>query len=107
MHSPFGSENLEPVLPQRNKHQSAPVFAVGTIQTRGDDAMGTNKASTNRSSRDEGSKLRVEDSARAKGDKQDLEEQLNEGLEDTFPASDPVATSTTAIPAGTPKPPKH
>ena len=48
-----------------------------------------------------------EASARTKDDKGDLEEQLNEGLEDTFPASDPVATTTTAIPAGTPKPPKH
>ena len=49
----------------------------------------------------------TEQSARAKGDKGNLEEQLNEGLEDTFPASDPVATTTTAIPAGTPKPPQH
>jgi hypothetical protein len=50
---------------------------------------------------------KTEDSARTKADKSELDEQLNEGLEDTFPASDPVATSTTAIPAGTPKPPKH
>ncbi len=49
----------------------------------------------------------AEESARSRGNRQELEEQLNEGLEDTFPASDPVATSTTAIPAGTPKPPKH
>jgi hypothetical protein len=47
------------------------------------------------------------ESARAKGDRNELEDQLNEGLEDTFPASDPVSTTSTAIPAGTPKPPKH
>ncbi|GGF90540.1 hypothetical protein GCM10010924_18050 [Rhizobium wenxiniae] len=68
--------------------------------------MGMNNGSPNTTSRDD-SERRVEKSAREKGNRQDLEEQLNEGLEDTFPASDPVATSTTAIPAGTPKPPKH
>ena len=46
-------------------------------------------------------------SARSKGQKAELDEQLNEGLEETFPASDPVSTTTTSIPAGTPKPPKH
>jgi hypothetical protein len=45
--------------------------------------------------------------ARGEGRKGELDDQLNEGLEETFPASDPVATTTTAIPAGTPKPPKH
>ncbi|MBW9086881.1 hypothetical protein JNB91_03400 [Rhizobium wenxiniae] len=68
--------------------------------------MGMNKDSPNTTSRDDQRK-RTEESARAKRDRQDLEEQLNEGLEDTFPASDPVATSTTSIPAGTPKPPRH
>jgi hypothetical protein len=37
----------------------------------------------------------------------DMEEQLDKGLEDTFPASDPVAATITSIPAGTAKPPKH
>ncbi len=68
--------------------------------------MGIDNRSPNETDRDTDHK-QAEDSARTKGDKADLEEQLNEGLEDTFPASDPVATSTTAIPAGTPKPPKH
>lgn len=54
-----------------------------------------------------GKEKKVEQSARKKGQKADLDEQLNEGLEETFPASDPVSTATTAIPAGTPKPPKH
>ncbi|MDE1157572.1 MAG: hypothetical protein PW791_04705 [Neorhizobium sp.] len=45
-------------------------------------------------------------SARSVGDKADLEEQLDEGLEDTFPASDPVSVTVTSIPTGTPKPPK-
>lgn len=34
-----------------------------------------------------------------------LEEQLQEGLEDSFPASDPVSVTYTAIPGG-PKPQK-
>jgi hypothetical protein len=34
-----------------------------------------------------------------------LEEQLQEGLENSFPASDPVSVTTTAIP-GSPKPKK-
>ncbi|MFB9949459.1 hypothetical protein ACFFP0_11405 [Rhizobium puerariae] len=46
-------------------------------------------------------------SARAKHETSELEEQLNEGLEDTFPASDPVSATVTSIPAGTPKPPGH
>jgi len=54
-----------------------------------------------------GQEKKFEETARTKGEKKELDEQLNEGLEDTFPASDPVATSTTAIPSGTPKPPKH
>lgn len=36
-------------------------------------------------------------------DRLTLEEQLQEGLEDSFPASDPVSVTTTAIP-GCPKP---
>jgi hypothetical protein len=46
-------------------------------------------------------------SAREKGHTADLEEQLDEGLEDTFPASDPVSATVTSIPSGTPPPPKH
>lgn len=42
--------------------------------------------------------LTVLPSARRAGDEEELERQLNEGLEDTFPASDPVsATSSTII----------
>ena len=36
-------------------------------------------------------------------DKGTLEEQLPEGLEDTFPASDPVSVVSTAIPGSTKK----
>jgi hypothetical protein len=36
-------------------------------------------------------------------DRPTLEEQLQEGLEDSFPASDPISVTTTAI-AGRPKP---
>ncbi|WP_275785488.1 hypothetical protein [Pararhizobium gei] len=39
-------------------------------------------------------------SARASEDSSTLEDQLNEGLEGTFPASDPVATTTSTIPSG-------
>ncbi|MGK9053897.1 hypothetical protein QTA58_14150 [Neorhizobium sp. CSC1952] len=52
-------------------------------------------------------KKTAERSAREKHETTELEEQLNEGLEDTFPASDPVSTTVTSIPTGTPKPPKH
>ncbi|WP_315925291.1 hypothetical protein [Mesorhizobium sp. SP-1A] len=37
---------------------------------------------------------------------QDMEEELDEGLEDTFPASDPVSVTGTAIPGGPAKPGK-
>ncbi|MBB3233772.1 hypothetical protein [Phyllobacterium endophyticum] len=36
-------------------------------------------------------------SARTAGDKQALEEQLDEGLEDTFPCSDPVSVVTSTV----------
>jgi hypothetical protein len=49
----------------------------------------------------------TEKSARERGQAAELEEQLEEGLEDTFPASDPVATTITSIPKGTPKPPSR
>lgn len=35
-------------------------------------------------------------------DRATLEEQLNEGLEDSFPASDPVSVTVSTIPGGTP-----
>jgi len=57
--------------------------------------------------RKEWDKKTSEQSAREKGDARDLEEQLDEGLEDTFPASDPVSATVTSIPSGIPKPPKH
>jgi hypothetical protein len=39
-------------------------------------------------------------SARSAGDAGTMEEQLDEGLEDSFPASDPVSITTSAIPTG-------
>lgn len=46
--------------------------------------------------------LEATESARTSGDKAELEDQLNEGLEDTFPASDPLSVtgSTTAGKSG-------
>jgi len=38
--------------------------------------------------------------ARSRGDEEEMEEQLDEGLEGTFPASDPVSITHTAIPKG-------
>lgn len=49
---------------------------------------------------------KVRDSARTRQENRELEEQLDEGLEDTFPASDPVSVTVTSIPSGTPKPPR-
>jgi hypothetical protein len=46
----------------------------------------------------EGGTMNVRSSARASGDEQTLEEQLDQGLEDSFPASDPVSVTSTAIP---------
>jgi hypothetical protein len=66
--------------------------------------MGTN--STPNTGHDRNAKT-TEDSARTTGEKKELDDQLNEGLEETFPASDPVSTTTTSIPSGTPKPPKR
>lgn len=40
-------------------------------------------------------------SARTKGDAAELEEELQEGLEDTFPASDPVSASYSSTPGAT------
>lgn len=46
-------------------------------------------------------------SARERNDATELEEQLEEGLEDTFPASDPISTTVTSIPSGTTPPPRR
>lgn len=49
---------------------------------------------------DEGSQgLIGQPSARSSGDKETLEDELEEGLEDTFPASDPVSATVSSIPA--------
>lgn len=40
--------------------------------------------------------------ARQAHDRDMMEEQLEEGLEDTFPASDPVSITSSAIPKGSP-----
>lgn len=45
----------------------------------------------------EGETMSVRLSARASHDRLTLEEQLDEGLEDTFPASDPVSVTGTTI----------
>ena len=52
-------------------------------------------------------KHEAEPTARKERDPHELEDQLEEGLEDTFPASDPVATTITSIPTGTPPPPRR
>lgn len=52
-----------------------------------------------------GSSMTVRMTARRAGDRQEIEEQLDEGLRDSFPASDPVSVTSTAIPTGTPPPP--
>ncbi|MBB4192552.1 hypothetical protein GGE45_002118 [Rhizobium aethiopicum] len=53
---------------------------------------------------DEGSKgLIGQPSARSTHDSETLEEELNEGLEDTFPASDPVSATVSSIPANAPR----
>ncbi|HEX2148502.1 MAG TPA: hypothetical protein VHG11_12755 [Pseudorhizobium sp.] len=49
----------------------------------------------------------TEPTARQEQDPHELEDQLEEGLEDTFPASDPVSTTITSIPAHTPPPPRR
>lgn len=41
--------------------------------------------------------IAAERSARAKGDVETMEEQLDKGLEDTFPASDPVSITQSSI----------
>ncbi|MBD8651822.1 hypothetical protein IFT66_12110 [Rhizobium sp. CFBP 13726] len=67
----------------------------------------TNDNDQNSAQSDEWKARKAEQSAREKGTDADLEQQLDEGLEDTFPASDPVAATITSIPAGTPEPPKN
>lgn len=53
---------------------------------------------------DEGSKgLKGQPSARSTHDSETLEEELNEGLEDSFPASDPVSATVSSIPATAPR----
>ncbi len=47
-----------------------------------------------------GNSLDVRQSARSAGDTGTLEEQLDQGLEDSFPASNPVSVTSTAIPKG-------
>ena len=49
---------------------------------------------------DEDTRPSVLRTARAAGDQGTMEEQLDEGLEGTFPASDPVSVTNTAIPKG-------
>ncbi|WEX74217.1 hypothetical protein PYH37_001608 [Sinorhizobium numidicum] len=49
---------------------------------------------------EEGTKSEVKShrSARMTGDKDEMERQLDEGLEDSFPASDPVSVTASTIP---------
>jgi len=44
----------------------------------------------------DGGEMPVRPSARTSGDRDLMEEQLNQGLEDTFPASDPVSVTSPA-----------
>lgn len=44
--------------------------------------------------------LHVRRGARSRKDADELEEQLDEGLEDSFPASDPVSITTSTVPTG-------
>ena len=44
----------------------------------------------------EGGEMPVRPSARTSGDQDAMEEQLDQGLEDTFPASDPVSVTSPA-----------
>ena len=60
--------------------------------------------STPNSPQDDADKT-TEATVREKGQAAELEEQLEVGLEDTFPASDPVSATVTSIPDGTPPPP--
>ena len=55
---------------------------------------GDMEAAADRGAKEEKSSVR---SARMSGDKQTMEEQLDEGLEDTFPASDPVSITVSTI----------
>lgn len=52
----------------------------------------------------DGGEMPVRPSARTSGDRDVMEEQLDQGLEDTFPASDPVSVTN---PAASGKPAKH
>lgn len=45
----------------------------------------------------EASDIAARPDARSAGDRETVEEQLDEGLEDTFPASDPVSITSTSI----------
>lgn len=54
----------------------------------------------------DGADLSVRMTARRRRDADEIEEQLDEGLAETFPASDPVSITTTAIPRGTAPPPR-
>ncbi|WP_189637105.1 MULTISPECIES: hypothetical protein [unclassified Rhizobium] len=48
-------------------------------------------------------RLKARPSARAAGDQTAMDEQLDEGLEGTFPASDPVSVTGSSIPTGSVK----
>jgi conjugal transfer/entry exclusion protein len=48
-----------------------------------------------------GDAMTAQRDARATGDHRELEEQLDQGLEDTFPASDPVSISQSTIATST------
>ncbi|MBP1886325.1 hypothetical protein [Sinorhizobium mexicanum] len=48
-------------------------------------------------------KVKTARSARAAKDTAEMERQLDQGLEDTFPASDPVSVTTPSVPGDRPK----
>jgi hypothetical protein len=87
--------------------------AVVSVQMQGSDAL--NRENAVRRARalitdfasaeiKEGGDMSVRRSARQSGDASELEEQLDQGLEDSFPASDPVSITRTSVPGD---PTKH
>jgi len=87
--------------------------AVVSVQMRGEDGLNRQNAIAKAQSlmsamasaeANEGGDMSVRPSARASGDAAELEEQLDQGLEDSFPASDPVSVTRTSVPGD---PTKH
>ncbi|QRM44365.1 hypothetical protein [Rhizobium sp. BG4] len=87
--------------------------AVVSVQMRGEEGLNRQNAIMKAQSlmsamasvdASEGGDMSVHRSARASGDRAELEEQLDQGLEDSFPASDPVSVTRSSVPG---EPTKH